>query len=108
MTEITIQEIMDGMPGAFLPEKAAGVNAVIQFRFTGAEAGEWFMTIREGVCSVQPGTNSKPKLTVIADSQDFKDLVDGKLDGMSAAMQGRIKLIGDITLTMKLLSFFKN
>ena len=38
---LTIETLMSKMPGAFLPEKAPGLNAVIQFKFTGEEAGDW-------------------------------------------------------------------
>ena len=34
---LTISDLMSKMPGAFLPEKAVGLDAVIQFKFTGAE-----------------------------------------------------------------------
>ena len=36
---LTISDLMSKMPGAFLPEKAVGLDAVIQFKFTGAEPG---------------------------------------------------------------------
>ena len=36
--EITIEEMMNRMPKAFLPEKAGDVEAVIQFHLTGDEA----------------------------------------------------------------------
>ncbi len=32
---LTIAELMEKMPGAFLPEKATGVDAVVHFKFTG-------------------------------------------------------------------------
>jgi hypothetical protein len=35
---LTVAELMEKMPGAFIPEKAQGVDAVIQFKFTGSEA----------------------------------------------------------------------
>ena len=46
---LTVEELMQKMPGAFIPEKAQGLDAVIQFRFTGAEAGEWVASSRLGV-----------------------------------------------------------
>ena len=38
---LTIAKLMEKMPGAFLPEKAPGLDAVIQFHFTGEEASDW-------------------------------------------------------------------
>ena len=107
MADITVQQIMEHMPEAFVADKAAGVNAVIQCRFTGGEAGDWAITIRDGKCSVEPGTKEKPQLTLTMDSQDYKDMVTGKLNAMTAFMQGKIKLSGDISLAMKFTTLFK-
>ena len=52
---LTISDLMSKMPGAFLPEKAPGLDAVIQFKFTGAEAGSWFATFKDGKCTVAAG-----------------------------------------------------
>ena len=38
---LTVADIMERMPGAIIPEKAAGIDSVIHFKFTGAEPGEW-------------------------------------------------------------------
>ena len=42
---LTIADLMEKMPGALIPEKAAGVDAVVHFKFTGAEA--WRMECRD-------------------------------------------------------------
>lgn len=107
MAELTLQEIMEHMPAAFVAEKAAGVNAVIQTRFTGVEASDWAITIKDGKCSVEAGMKDKPQLTLTMDSQDYKDMVTGKLNAMTAFMQGKIKLSGDISLAMKFANLFQ-
>ncbi|MCI0553303.1 MAG: SCP2 sterol-binding domain-containing protein [Anaerolineae bacterium] len=105
---LTISELMEKMPGAFLPEKAQGVNAVIQFKFTGAEAGEWNATIKDGKVDVAQGIPPKqPNMTLTADSSDYVKIFTGELDGMQAFMQGKIKLGGDLNLAMKLIQMFK-
>ncbi len=58
---LTVVELMSKMPKAFLPEKAPGLDAVIQFKFSGAEAGEWFATIKNDKCTVEQGTSSHPQ-----------------------------------------------
>ena len=45
---LTIETLMSKMPGAFLPEKAVGLDATIQFKFTGEEPGEWYATVKDG------------------------------------------------------------
>ncbi len=106
MADLTIQQIVEHMPGVFVPANAAGVNAVVQLRFTGAEASDWALTIRDAKCTVAQGLDPKPQLTLTMSSQDFKDLVGGKLNGMTAFMQGKIKLSGDISLAMKFTNMF--
>ena len=103
----TIAELMTKMPEALIPEKAAGVDATIQFKFSGADAGEWFLTIKENKCQVGQGTIPNPKMTLAADSTDYLKIVSGELDGMQAFMQGKLKLTGDPGLALKLLGMFK-
>jgi putative sterol carrier protein len=98
---------MEKMPGAFIPEKAQDVDAIIQFKFTGDEAGEWNATIKDGKVDVVRGTHPSPKMTLTADSSDYVKIFTGELDGMQAFMQGKIKLAGDLNLAMKLMQMFK-
>lgn len=105
---ITISELMEKMPRAFMPEKAVGVDAVVHFKFTGAEPGEWNAVIKEGKCVVAQGIpHFKPTMTLTADSADYVKIFTGELDGMQAFMQGKIKLAGDLNLAMKLMQMFK-
>ncbi len=105
---LTIAELMEKMPAAFIPEKAAGVDSVVHFKFTGAEAGEWNAVIRDGQVEIARGIpHSKPTMTLTADSSDFIKMFTGELDGMQAFMEGKIKLAGDLNVAMKLMQMFK-
>lgn len=104
---LTVAELMEKMPGAFIPEKAQGLDAVIQFKFTGAEPGDWFATIKDGKVDVVRGTSPSSKMTLLADSSDYVKIFTGELDGMQAFMQGKVKLTGDLNLAMKLMQMFK-
>ena len=104
---LTVESLMAKMPSAFLPEKAPGLDAVLQFKFSGAEAREWFVTIKDGKCAVEKGTHPSPKMTLSADSSDYVKIFTGEMDGMQAFMQGKIKLAGDLNLAMKLMTMFK-
>ena len=104
---LTVAELMEKMPGAFIPEKAQGVDAVIQFKFTGDEAGEWNATIKDGKVDVARGEHPSPRMTLTADSSDYVKIFTGELDGMQAFMQGKIKLAGDLNLAMRLMQMFK-
>jgi len=105
--ELTIEKLMDLMPKAFVPEKAQGVDAVIQYHLTGEQGGDWVITIREGACKVEKGTTENPKLTLTAEAKDYLDVVTGKLNAMAAFSAGKLKLKGDLGLAMKLMNYFK-
>ena len=104
----TISEVMTKIPTAFRADRAADIEAVVHFKFTGPEAGEWNAAIRNGSCEVAQGIpRTKPSVSVVADSANFVKIVTGELDGMQAFMQGKIKLTGDLNLAMKLMQMFK-
>ena len=104
---LTVEQLMEKMPGAFMPEKAQGVDAVIQFKFTGAEPGEWIAAIKDGKVDVSRGAVPSPRMTLTADSSDYVKIFTGELDGMQAFMRGKLKLAGDLNLAMKLMQMFK-
>jgi putative sterol carrier protein len=107
MADITVQQLIENHEKAFQPEKAVGVDAVIQYHLTGEEGGDWIITIKDGACKVATGVAQNPKMSLTADAHEFRDVLLGKIDGMAAFMQGKLKLSGDLNLAMKLTSFFK-
>jgi putative sterol carrier protein len=108
LMSLTLAEIMAKMPQAFVAEKAGDMNAIVHFKFTGAEAGEWNATIRDGACQVAQGIpRSRPTITVAADSDDYRRMVTGELDPARAFMEGRLKLTGNKELALKLVSIFR-
>jgi len=107
MSDITVAQLVRNHEKAFKPEAAEGVAAVIQYRLTGEEGGDWIVKIQDGKCTVAEGLAENPKMTLTAEAQDLKDVLLGKANGMQYFMQGRLKLSGDLNLAMKLTSFFK-
>ena len=107
MEEYTVKELVINHERAFLPEKAAGVDAVIQYKLTGDQAGDYIITIANDECKVAEGETENPTMTLTADGEYFRDVLLGKEDGMKGFMQGKLKLAGDLNLAMKLTSFFK-
>ena len=105
-TDSKIRTMMAEMPSAFKPEKAAGVDAVIQYNLTGEGGSSWWSKIADGACSVQEGTAESPTLTITMVASDYIDMMAGRLDAMAAFMQGKIKAEGDLMLGMRLMSFF--
>lgn len=106
MAEMTLRDVIPQMPQAFLPDKAKGVDAVVLFRVSGDEAGDWSITIRDGTCAVAPGAAPNPKTTFKIDSKDLIAMLTGKANGMQLFMQGRLRIEGDLGLASKFASFF--
>ena len=107
MPDPSIRELVYGHEQAFLPEKAVGINTVIQYRLTGPEAGDYIITIQDAKCKVTEGIAPNAKMTLSADANDFRNIILGRMDPTMAFMQGKLKLLGDFTLAMKLTSLFK-
>ena len=107
MPDPSISEFMSRMASALVPEKAAGIDAAIQLKLTGAQAADWVATIKDAKCTLTQGNAPAAKLTVSADSADFVKIFTGQLDGMQAFMQGKLKVTGDMSLAMKLMGLFK-
>jgi putative sterol carrier protein len=102
----TVKETFDLMPTKFRADKAAGVNATIQYDITGDQGGTWHAIIKDGTCAVSEGAAANPNLTLTMGSQEWLDMIAGKLSGQMAFMSGKLKLKGDMGLAMKIGSMF--
>jgi putative sterol carrier protein len=104
---ITVKTVFDRMPDAFRSEKAAGVDVVFQYRITGADGGEWFVTIKGATCKVEQGSHAKPTTTIIMSDEDFLALISGKLNAMQAFTSGKLKVEGDLMKSQLIEKLFK-
>jgi putative sterol carrier protein len=102
---LTVGDLMERMPGAFLPDKAEGVDAVIQFNL--GEGGNWVCTIRDQKCSVEKGSVDDANLSVTSEDSDYIDMITGKLNPMTAIATKKVVLKGDLNLAMKYMGLFK-
>src|SRR3990170_486076 len=102
----SIKEVMDGMPGAFQPDRAAGVNATIQFNFTGGEPGNWTVKVADGKCDVSQGSADSPTVTITSPSDVWLKISRRELDGATAFMSGQFTFTGDMGVLMQMGSWF--
>ena len=102
----TVKETFDAMASRFQPSKATGLNATIQYDISGDGGGSWNAVIKDGTCQVNQGAATNPSLTIAMTSQDWLDMLSGKLSGQMAFMSGKLKLKGDMGLAMKVGSLF--
>jgi putative sterol carrier protein len=105
----TTQDIADIFPtmvSRFIPAKADGVNAVIQFNLSGDNGGLYWLRIADGKCESGQGQAENPKMTLKSAADDWYAVSTGKMNAMQAFMSGKIKIEGDMGLAMKLQTLF--
>lgn len=107
MAEITIRNLMNALPEFFVPERAAGVNQIIQFKLSGEKGGDWVVHIHDQQIEVTEGSITHPDLELTARAQDVLDMFSGKLDPVRAYMQGKVRLAGSMGQAMKLSRYFE-
>jgi putative sterol carrier protein len=104
---LNAKQLIDQLVANFPPEKAAGLDADVQVNLTGEGGGNWVIKIADGKVTGTEGKAASPRLTVTTSLADITAIAEGKLDGMAAFMQGKVKLDGDVGLAMRMVSMFQ-
>jgi len=104
---LTVANIFEGIPDAFQPDKAAGVDVVFQFDISGAGGGSWHVTVKDGACEVAEGSHASPTTTIKMGDDDFVKLITGELNAMSAFTGGKLKIEGDLMKSQLIEKLFK-
>lgn len=103
----TVDEIFQRMSATFLPEKAAGVNAVVAYHITGEGGGDYSSVIKDGAYSLETGLRADAQATLTMAAPDWIGLNEGTLDPMTAFVSGKLKITGDQGLAQKVPRYFK-
>ena len=102
----SIQEIFEHIHEGFNPAKAEGVDAVFQFDLTGEKGGQYWVRVADQQAEVHQGAHDAPTMTVTAAADDYLALVNGDLNPVTAFMQGKVKVKGDMGLALRLQAMF--
>jgi putative sterol carrier protein len=102
----SVKEVIDFLPGQFNPEQMGDLNATAQFDLSGEEGGQWNASVANGKLTIHEGVAANPNLTFSGSANDFLAMANGDLNPMSAFMQGRIKVRGDLSLAMRMQKMF--
>jgi putative sterol carrier protein len=106
--EQALDKVFEGMVEAFLPEKAGGQSAVIQYDVTSPEGTHSYqLKIADGKCSFVKGAPESARVTLALAAPNFLRLVTGKLNGQTAFFQGKLKLAGDMMFAQTMQGWFK-
>jgi len=104
---LTVAGVFENIPGAFQPDKAAGVDVVFQFDISGAGGGSWYITVKDGSCEVAQGSQGSPTTTIKMGDDDFVKMMSGELNAMSAFTSGKLKVEGDLMKSQLIEKLFK-
>ncbi|MFZ5631385.1 MAG: SCP2 sterol-binding domain-containing protein [Bacillota bacterium] len=105
----SMKEVVAGITAALQNNAAKnkGTNGVFQFEIGGDDPMNFYFKLDDGAPSVAEGVADSSNITITMASSDFKDMIDGKLNGTMAFMSGKLKIKGDMSLAMKLESLLK-
>lgn len=106
MAFTSVKEVFENMPRAFNPAAAEGLDLVFQFHITGAQAGDWHVTVKDKACQVGEGTHESPTVSLTMSDEDWLAMCNGELDGMTAFMTGKLTATGDIMAAQRIPSLF--
>ncbi len=94
---------LEKLPERFKPDKAAGIEAVIQLSLSGGpKEQDWVFIIKDRKLQITQGTNPSATLLLRITESDFMDIINGKLSAEKAFFTGRIRFQGNISLALKL------
>ena len=103
---MTVAKSFEVMPAVFNSAAAAGITKTLQWNITGEEAGVWAFQIVNGEGKMIPGGVEKPDVTFTVGDKDWLSITEGNLDAMNAFMTGKLKIVGDMMLAMKVPTLF--
>lgn len=72
------------------PELVKEINALIHFDIPGENGGQWTMDLTRRQEWISEGFSGAPALTIKIKDEDFIKLRQGKMNGMTAVMSGRL------------------
>ena len=106
MSPTTVKEFFQLLPGRLDSDAAEDLDAVYQFDLSGAQGGQYILTICEGACQIVEGLHAAPHVVLSMAGEDCIKVLRGQLSGTAVAMSGRLKISGDIGLAMQLKALF--
>jgi len=91
----------------FLPEKAEGVSAEVQWVVTDqSEEFPYLASIADGKCTITSGTAASPRVSLTMDLVTFVRLIMGQAQGPQLFMTGKLKVAGDLMFAQRVSGFF--
>lgn len=107
-TEQVLDRVFQGMEERFLPERAEGVTADIQFVVEDAgEQHPYLVRVDQGSCGIEGTRADDPRVTLTTDLLHFLKLTSGQAGGPSLFMSGKLKISGELMFAARVTNFFE-
>ena len=104
-----IEAMVQHMVALFRPEKAEGVEAVIHVKLWDRPGGgydHFELVIADGTCTISEPPERDADLTLKVRPTDLRKLITGDAGPRRLALKGRLRVLGDLGLGMKLPELF--
>lgn len=102
----TVRDFFEALPSRFHPDAADGMTAVYQFDLSGDQGGQYHLHIADRSCRVTGGVHPAPDVTLTMAGDDCMAVLEGRLNGVAAYLNGRLRIEGDLGLAMRLAALF--
>ncbi len=104
-----IGAMVDHMVTLFRPEKAEGVDAVIHVKLWDKPGGgydHFELVIADAKCAISETPEHDADLTLKVRPTDLRKMITGEAGPRRLALKGRLRVLGDLGLGMKLPELF--
>jgi putative sterol carrier protein len=105
--DTVLDEVFAGMAAAFVPARAAGQSAIVQYDVVVPGGVRIYqLRVADGRCVVGKGRTEQARLTLGLGLADLMRLVAGVLQGPEAFMTGKLRLAGDVMFAQMVQGWF--
>ena len=105
--EQSLDRTFSQMQEHFLPEKAQGIAADVQWVVTDeGQEHPYLAKIADGKCAITREKGDSPRVGLTTDLVTFIRLIMGQAQGPMLFMQGKLKVTGDLMFAQRFSDFF--
>ena len=103
----TVDALLNAYPERFNPEKAEGVDGVVQLNLTGEGGGPYYAAVEDQTLTIEEGTHDAPDTALTTSADDGVAINNGEANPMQIMMQGDLSVDGSIPLATKFQGLFE-
>ncbi len=105
MSYETAREIILSLPSRLKLGAGIDVDILYHMKISGANGGDFTVSVKDGICYVQNGLTGDPRCIVESTDENYADAEWGRINVQMAVMFGKIK-VSNIGSMMKFVEMF--